>query len=219
MIYKQLISRVLLLLVFALSASLVVAQEEASAEAEGSAAEAEASAEGGKGAANIEEGKTLFRNYCATCHAKNMKDDLTGPALGGVEERWADYPEEHLYRWIRQSQAMIEEGHPRAVELWEEWGPTVMNNFLNLSDQEIANILGYIDAVHTGKIGGKKKQEAGEEVAVVQEKPNNTPLFIALAVILGILAIVLARIVSNLNYMLQVKEAIKLPAASLWWKS
>ncbi len=70
--------------------------------------------------ANIEEGKTLFRNYCASCHNKNMKDDLTGPALGGVEERWADYPPEDLYRWIRNSQAMINEGHPRAVEMREE---------------------------------------------------------------------------------------------------
>lgn len=40
----------------------------------------------------------------------------------------------------------------------------------------------------------------------MEEKPNNTPLFIALAVILAILAVVLARIVSNLNYMLQVRE-------------
>jgi len=204
MIYKQFMSRILLLLFFALSATLAMAQEEA--QADESAAEAEASADAGEGAVSIEEGKTLFRNYCATCHAKNMKDDLTGPALGGVQERWSDYPEEDLYRWIRQSQAMIEEGHPRAVELWDEWGPTVMNNFLNLSDQEIANVLGYIDAVYTGKLDKKKPSGDAAEVAVVQEKPNNTPLFIALAVILAVLAVVLARIVANLNYMLQVKE-------------
>jgi cytochrome c2 len=200
MIYKQFISRVFLLLMFALSTTLVVAQDEAAN------AEADASAEASGGAMNIDEGKTLFRNYCATCHAKDMKSNLTGPALGGVEERWSDYPEEDLYRWIRQSQAMIDEGHPRAQELWDEWGPTVMNNFLNLSDQEIANILGYIDAVYTGAIGGKKPQDATVDVAAVQEKPNNTLLFIALAVILAILAVVLARIVSNLNYMLKVKE-------------
>lgn len=189
MTYKQLISRVLFLLAMAVFALPAMAQEEGD----------------GGGAVNIDEGKTLFRNYCATCHNKNMKDDLTGPALGGVEERWADYPQEDLYKWIRQSQAMINEGHPRAVELWEEWKPTVMNNFLNLSDSEIDNILAYVEAVYTG--ADKKKDVAGgAEVAVVQEKPNNTPLFIALAVILAILAVVLARIVSNLNYMLQVRE-------------
>jgi len=31
-------------------------------------------------------GKKLFKNNCARCHAKNMKADATGPALGGVQE-------------------------------------------------------------------------------------------------------------------------------------
>ena len=35
---------------------------------------------------DLAEGKELFRGKCATCHNKNMKQDLTGPALGGVEE-------------------------------------------------------------------------------------------------------------------------------------
>jgi len=153
--------------------------------------------------ANIEEGKTLFRNYCASCHNKNMKDDLTGPALGGVEERWAEYPEEDLYRWIRNSQAMINEGHPRAVELWEEWKPVVMNNFLNLTDQEIDNLLAYINYEYT------KEPEVAQGPKVTGEptaKRDNTPLFIVLAVILAILAVVLARILSNMNYLLQVQE-------------
>ncbi|MDF1695960.1 MAG: c-type cytochrome [Saprospiraceae bacterium] len=29
----------------------------------------------------ITKGKTLFKNYCATCHARNMVADATGPAL------------------------------------------------------------------------------------------------------------------------------------------
>ena len=50
--------------------------------------------------ATADAGKTLFRNYCATCHARDMKTAGTGPALGGAEERWADYPKEDLYSWI-----------------------------------------------------------------------------------------------------------------------
>ncbi len=57
-------------------------------------------------------GKELFRNNCAACHNKDMKSDMTGPALGGVQERWADYPIEDLYSWIRNSQALVESGHP-----------------------------------------------------------------------------------------------------------
>ena len=94
--------------------------------------------------ASADNGKTLFRNYCAQCHDKTMKKDLTGPALAGYEERWADYPEEDLYSWIRNSQALIASGHPRANELWGQWG-TIMTAFPNLTDEEIASIKEHAD--------------------------------------------------------------------------
>ena len=86
-------------------------------------------------------GATLFKNQCASCHNRNMKDNLTGPALGGVEERWAEWPREDLYAWIRNSQGMISQGHPRAVAVWNEWKPTVMTNFPALTDLEIESLL------------------------------------------------------------------------------
>jgi mono/diheme cytochrome c family protein len=181
MIYKQLISRLLLLLLLAFPGLPALAQE----------------------GADVEAGKVLFRNQCAACHNRDMKSKLTGPALGGTEERWADYPREDLYSWIRNSQALIASGHPRATELWNEWKPTVMQNFV-LTDQEIDNILAYVDFVYRGL--DKPQVADGDEAAVVAEKPNNMPLFIALFVILGILAVVLARIVANLNYMVKVRE-------------
>jgi cytochrome c2 len=190
--YKQLTSRFLLPLCLAFFSLGIYAQEEAAAP-EGTAT------------VNIDEGKTLFRNYCATCHNKNMRDNLTGPALGGLEERWADYPKEDLYKWIRNSQAMINEGHPRAVELWEEWKPVVMNNFLNLTDPQIDNIIAYVNDVYEN--GGKPKVAEGPGGVVPEpEKPNNLPLFIALALILAVLSVVLARILSNLNYVIQARE-------------
>ncbi len=157
--------------------------------------------------ADIEAGKTLFRNQCATCHNRDMKSNLTGPALGGTQERWADYPREDLYSWIRNSQALIASGHPRATELWNTWKPTLMNNFLNLTDQEIENILAYIDCTYKGTCGGAVVGDAaGGAIAAAPPKPNNTPLFIALTLILAILAVVLARILSNLNYIIQMRE-------------
>jgi cytochrome c551/c552 len=92
-----------------------------------------------------EAGKILFRNNCITCHNKNMASDLTGPALGGTEERWINYPQEDLYRWIRNSELMIEEGHPRALELWDTWKPTVMPAFSQFTDEEIESLMMYID--------------------------------------------------------------------------
>ena len=72
-------------------------------------------------------GKSLFKANCAQCHNRNMKDDLTGPALGGVRERWES--EELLYSWIRNSQAVIATGDPYAVQLYNDWNKSVMNPF------------------------------------------------------------------------------------------
>ena len=91
------------------------------------------------------EGKILFKNNCATCHSKNMDDNLTGPTLRGVADRWGDFPKADLYRWIRHSKSMVDEKHPRALELWKDWNGTVMTAFPNLSDEEIDAILVYIE--------------------------------------------------------------------------
>jgi cytochrome c2 len=150
---------------------------------------------------NFEEGKSLFRSQCASCHNRNMKDKLTGPALGGTQERWADFPREDLYRWIRNSQAMIAEGHPRAVQLWNEWKPNVMQNFSNLTDLQIESMLLYIDDTYRG-IGGAAVADTGAGAGQVadQKETSNTLYYILLGV-LAILAIVLARILSNLQFL------------------
>lgn len=95
---------------------------------------------------DAQKGKKLFRNNCASCHNKNMKDEMTGPGLAGVEERWSNYPREDLFAFIRGSQKMIADGHPRATQIWDEFKPTIMNNF-NLKDEEIEVILTYISEV------------------------------------------------------------------------
>ncbi|MEM1215938.1 MAG: c-type cytochrome [Bacteroidota bacterium] len=180
---KSLIHRFLLLFVLALGSLSLAAQD-------------------------VEAGKAIIRNNCATCHAGDKKSNITGPAVGGSEERWADYGgNEALYSWIRNSQAMIAEGeNERAAQLWAEWGPVVMNSFVNLTDDELANTLAYIDAVYTGTYVPPGGVTVGPEIAVDVEETDNTWLFITLAGLLGLLAVILARVVSNLNYMVKVKE-------------
>lgn len=152
------------------------------------------------------DGKALFKANCKTCHNANMKSDMTGPALGGVQERWGDYPEADLYAWIRNSVALADAGHPKAVEMIN-WAPSAMNSFTNLKDEEIASILTYIDDVYTGKIGGKPTPAEGDAAATpAQDEPADNTYLIVLLVSLGILALVLTRIVGNLNRMAQVKQ-------------
>ncbi|MEL6866680.1 MAG: cytochrome c [Bacteroidota bacterium] len=93
-------------------------------------------------------GRDLFKSHCATCHNRNMVDDMTGPALRGTRDRWSAYPITDLYAWIRNSQGLAYNGHPRAVRLIEEWDKTVMNPFPNLSDEEIEALLAYIEYEH-----------------------------------------------------------------------
>jgi mono/diheme cytochrome c family protein len=90
-------------------------------------------------------GKNLFKNNCASCHNRNMKDNLVGPALSGVLERWAKYPKEDLYKWIRNSKQLIAEKHPEALVVWNKWNQSPMTSFPNLSDEEIEALLAYIE--------------------------------------------------------------------------
>lgn len=158
------------------------------------------------GQASADAGKTLFTNNCASCHAKNMKAKLTGPALGGVQSRWAS--EAELYSWIRNSQAMIAAGNPRAVELWNEWKPTVMTNFEKLTDDEIASILLYVDGMYTGTYGAPAVA-AGTAVATTGTEDSGNSNFWIYGLITAFLAglsVILFRIIGNLNQLSAAKE-------------
>lgn len=168
------------------------------------------------GEPSSDAGKALFKNNCAQCHAKNMKARLTGPALGGTEERWADYPQEDLYAWIRNSQALISAGHPRAVELWNEYKPTIMNAMPDLTDEDIASILLYVNCMYDGSCAPQ-----AATVAVTGGGDGNTSkglggwVYYLLAALLGALALFLARIITNLNKIAAAKEGTFVEAKTL----
>ncbi len=155
--------------------------------------------------ADADVGAGIFKNQCASCHNRNMKDDLTGPALGQVEARWAEWPREDLYAWIRNSQGMISQGHPRAVAVWNEWKPTIMTNFPALTDAEIESILLYINNQFegAGEVGGVTP---GELEGGADAGASNMLLYGLLLGILLLLSFVLARVISNLRYMQAVSE-------------
>lgn len=91
-------------------------------------------------------GKKLFRKNCANCHRRNMIDDMTGPALRGVTDRWAG-KEALLYDWIKNSQLVIDSGDPYAVALFKKWNKSKMNAFPKLTEEDIADLLSFIEAV------------------------------------------------------------------------
>ena len=95
----------------------------------------------------ITTGKKLFKTNCANCHNRDMKSDMTGPALAGVTARWAAYPITDLYDWVKNSTQLIETGHPKAVAIYDEWRRSPMTPFHNLTDEDVAAILTYVESV------------------------------------------------------------------------
>ncbi len=92
--------------------------------------------------AALEEGKELFLRNCITCHAVN--NDLTGPALKGVESRWKD--RQKLYAFVRNSQEVIKDD-AYAQDLFNRWNKVQMTPFTWLKDEQVEMILKYIKSV------------------------------------------------------------------------
>jgi cytochrome c551/c552 len=88
------------------------------------------------------EGSILFASKCAMCHSKEK--DLIGPSLAGVSARWKENPEK-LVAFIKNSQAVIKGGDAYAINLYEKWNRSIMPSFEQLSDQEIADLINYLN--------------------------------------------------------------------------
>ncbi|MEY4927171.1 MAG: hypothetical protein RI894_1607 [Bacteroidota bacterium] len=173
------------------------------AQAKPAAATTPAAAPAAGGAAP--DGKTLFMAKCASCHNANMRDKSTGPALGGVQGRWAD--PKKLYAWIRNNAAVLASGDAYANSLYNEYGKSNMTVFSNITDPEITAILGFIDNRYKNPV-----------VVVVVNNPNggtsgvaSDPVYDMLIYGLGFLllfalAIILARTIANLKSIATEKE-------------
>ena len=143
---------------------------------------------------DIVAGENLFQGNCARCH--KLDADFTGPALRGVTARWES--EADLISWIKNSQAMINSGHPRAVQLFDEWNQSVMPAFLTLTDEDVLNILEYVENGATEATDTVAECIDDEE----DEEESNTVFIILLAVLAGILllgAVILSRVISGLD--------------------
>ncbi len=168
-----------------------IVQESAPAPADG----------GGPVVVSADNGKTLFRNHCATCHNKNMVAAMTGPALGGVQERWSDYPIEDLYTWIKSSAALIATGHPRAVQVYNDNNRGLMQDFPQLSDADITDILAYVDGVYTGTYGATAVASGGAVAGAADENSSTKAYYYIIIAFLALLALVLTKVLSNLRFL------------------
>lgn len=103
-----------------------------------------------------DKGQENFQRHCAVCHSLG-EDKILGPGLKGISER---KDQEWLIKFIKNSSEVIKSGDEYAVALYEEYDNVEMTSFEQLSDEEIIEILDYIE---TGGI----TEEVDEELTVI----------------------------------------------------
>jgi len=171
-----------LMLTFSLS---TFAQDSAPAAPAAAPADAAAAAPAASAGGDVTKGKELFNTNCAACH--NLDKPMTGPALRGVANK---YDKAWLYKWIKNSSALIASGDAQAVKVFEENGKKVMTAFPQLTEADIDNIIAYTSepkpeapAPAAGAVGPAGQGGGGAEGGISNE------------VILGALALVMLMLV------------------------
>ncbi len=161
--------------------------------------------------ADAAKGKELFNSLCAACHKRYKK--ATGPALFGVTER---HSTEWLYKWIKNSTALIASGDAEAIEIYEQFNKTPMNAFPQLSNADIDNILAYVMEPKAAPAAGATPVVKGGVAGGSDSSSVNSVVLglmaLVLLVLVGVLFIVnktLRQFASANNIELPVKEKRK----------
>lgn len=128
-------------------------------------------------AQNVEEGEKLYKANCTACHQIDNK--LIGPALRGVSDK---YSEEWLIKWIKNSAEMIAAGDPDAIAIWEEYNKSPMTAFPYFSDDDVKNILAYIEqAPEKQAVVATTSADGG---AIVVEDQTSDYIILTIAIVL-----------------------------------
>ena len=91
-------------------------------------------------------GKNLFQQNCASCHALHKR--ILGPALYGFTEKEPWKEKENIYRWVKNP-ALFAKESVYAKSLVNEY-QIMMQAFPNLSEKEIDDIVSYINDMSLG---------------------------------------------------------------------
>lgn len=150
-----------------------------------------------------QDGKALFSANCASCHGTDKA--AVGPALAGADSRWPSA--ELLHKWVRNWEDAVATGDAYAVKM-KDYSPTAMNKFPALKDEEIDAIIKYANDDKAAK--DKAKGGGGIPVEPEAEKDNSL-LYGILTLILGIIALTLLYVNSNLRKISEEKEGVLSP--------
>lgn len=151
--------------------------------------------------AAISEGAALFNANCKACH--RVKEKLIGPALGGVYDRAPSI--DWIKSYVKNSAKVVASGDEYAVNLFNEYGKTVMTAFTTLTDDQIMHIMAYVKAENE-KIAETPPPPPNGEVPEGVPSTYLNVVMIGMILILVLMLIILGLITSALKKFLDQKD-------------
>lgn len=152
-------------------------------------------------AGDAAKGEALFKQNCTACHKVDQR--MTGPALGPSIE--AEPDKAWLIKWIRNNQELIAAKDPKAVKLVAEYNGAAMTAFPQFSDDDILNIIAYVNKEWTAMKAAKASPAAAAATgAVADSGPSGFVVWGLLAVIAiaVIVILVLNKVIGTLERLL-----------------
>jgi len=156
--------------------------------------------------AAISAGESLFNNNCRACHRVHEK--LIGPALAGVTQRAPSI--DWIKSFVKNSAALIASGDEYANALYNEYNKTQMTSFSTLKDEDIMNILAYVEAEGAkGPAVADTTAAPADGQAGAQDAGSSKYLniiMVGMVIILLLLIIILAFLISAVKRFLDQKD-------------
>ncbi len=141
-----------------------------------------------------QDGKALFKNNCASCHAPTEKKVL-GPGLKGFWDRIPGGDEEGKKKWYvnwvkNAAQIISSKSDPYVNKIVAEANGTIMNSQGHLSDEEIMAIAQYVFDYQEPVAATTGGAQVQNPFAPVSEKSNTSTYFWTIAIFLILLILV-----------------------------
>ena len=152
------------------------------------------------------QGEGLFKSKCATCHQPHK--DGTGPKLFQVREKWEQggAKDGSLIKWVNNWQAAAA-SDPYAGQA-SKCSAAAMNNFPELSEDEINSIFDYVDAQPDPATMVAAAPGGGDGLTEVKEEGGFSWIWVLMGVVFLIVIMAVGGVRRQLKTVLNEKEGI-----------
>ncbi|MEI2740767.1 MAG: c-type cytochrome [Chitinophagaceae bacterium] len=162
---------------------------------------------------DVAAGKTLFLSRCASCH--NIFKEGAYPSLENIEQRhkWSDHNE--LLKWVNNPAGYMA-NDPYTQGLKAKYG-SMMTAFGDIKLKDVDDIVAYIndEVVKKNSAPAPDPNAAGGG----EKGSSNAVIFGVISLVLGIIALILMQVNSNLKKLSDDAEGIRRPDPVPFYKN